>query len=1045
MGSIKINTETTVSETNSIDNQNFFVDRQSQSEVFEKNLLDVTGSNNQLIYYAGTGGIGKSTLIQKLENDINNATRSLRFKTVSYDFTSGTDMLTALNALKKFLADNYGVEFQFFEEGCLSYYTKCGDEAGKIQIEKILQESTFLNKHKKNLANFINQSYNISNLNKVLGGGLGEVGYIAEGIPMFRMLQGVVGFIDDRITALEKIRRENDKIYRNFAVKLEEREKHISPEAIKEYLPTLLAMDISKWLEKENFFLVVFLDTYEQLTEDEKDTKRHEKLICEKRDVPADWWIENLICNTARVLWVIAGRSKVEKIGEHITLKENEHIFTLTALGKKFADEFLSKAGIKNSNLREGIIKLTCGYPVYLAACVDTYNVALASKGELPALSDFGEKRADIIERLLGFMNDGTRKMVKRLCVLGRWTDVLAMRVLGILNKNNRDTYERVKKLSFVSAQSDNVFAFDRSIQGILFKDLLEKDKFFIWQTRDAVNQFFQPAFYEVDAEENADFTNEDRILFFKFWSDIILRTTGAQFLMKQYSENLAPISAHLDDNIVKEVVVQFKNKIEKNVGKENIHYAFFDHLLAQIKFAEGDSTETLKFAENAYKKISNAFNVRILKSSMSEGHYSMALFYAMRLPETADNYKTFTKNFKIAVKNMSADAKKIFIAHYGRMLRCFLDVYRKCDEAIALIDRTIEFIGDGKWLGESFNEFLADIMLYKLSAINHLGKVEEFQKIAKDCLPLIKGTGNFEQYIVYNNDMVVHLQDIFNYAESLKIGNEVLASCDCNETNFSSYKYQYFCLCGSVVLTCYFTLNKSQANLKLARKLSDIAIAGFTRTADKIRQYQLRAQIEAEVGNFETACEMLNKGINISIENPQAAQFKNFIRWDWYHFSKFVERLLKTADEKYFDIARHAVEVAKEEFLHYRNKIGDTPKHPDYITFSKMATCFEILGDAEISMQLHEDALRGVDTEINGAVSANANGAALRLVMLANFLRTAEKSHNTDKAELLRQKIKISLDEYLNTVSVDSMKAPFADWQEDLSDVEKMCRAILL
>ena len=147
----------------------------------------------------------------------------------------------------------------------------------------------------------------------------------------------------------------------------------------------------------------------------------------------------------------------------------------------------------------------------------------------------------------------------------------------------------------------------------------------------------------------------------------------------------------------------------------------------------------------------------------------------------------------------------------------------------------------------------------------------------------------------------------------------------------------------------------------------------------------------------------------------------------------------------KYFDIAKRAVEVAKDEFLNYRNSLGNSPNYPDYITFSKMATCFDILGDAELVMQLHEDALRGVDAEINGDIPANANGAALRLVMLANALLTLEKNNFTEKAEDIRKSIQKNLDEYLNQVTVDSMKTPFADWQADLSDVEKMRRAILL
>ena len=44
----------------------------------------------------------------------------------------------------------------------------------------------------------------------------------------------------------------------------------------------------------KKIFLVVFLDTYEKLTDDEKDSDRHEKLIYNGQDVPVDWWIENL-------------------------------------------------------------------------------------------------------------------------------------------------------------------------------------------------------------------------------------------------------------------------------------------------------------------------------------------------------------------------------------------------------------------------------------------------------------------------------------------------------------------------------------------------------------------------------------------------------------------------------------------------------------------------------------------------------------------------------------------------------------------------------
>ena len=120
-------------------------------------------------------------------------------------------------------------------------------------------------------------------------------------------------------------------------------------------------------------------------------------------------------------------------------------------------------------------------------------------------------------------MDEGARNIVKRLCILGRWTDFSAMRVLSTLNENNRDTYNSVKNLSFISKQSKNVFSFDRSIQKILLDHLLKNESEIIFQTRAAAGEFFKSAFYEVEAEKNQTITNEDRILFFKFWAEIII------------------------------------------------------------------------------------------------------------------------------------------------------------------------------------------------------------------------------------------------------------------------------------------------------------------------------------------------------------------------------------------------------------------------------------------------------------------------------------------------------------------------------------------
>ena len=767
--------------------------------------------------------------------------------------------------------------------------------------------------------------------------------------------------------------------------------------------------------------MIIFLDTYEQLTDDEKDTKPHEKLVYEERDVSVDWWIEDLICNALqRVLWVIAGRGKIEKIGKNIEIHEEEHIFNLKALDDKFADEFLINVGIEDENLREGLVKLTGGYPIFLSLCADMYKSAILKNGVAPSLEKFGDKREDVIKRMLEFMDDGTRNMVKRLCILGKWTKTFATRVLDSLNVLNYDTYNRVKKLSFVTAKDENILVFDRSIREILLAHLIENEPVTVTGTITAVNNFFENVFHKVDADENKSVTNEDRIVFFKLWAEFILSTAdNAEDLMSQYAEKLAPISSNFDNDVVEGVIVQFKNKVE-----ENLPHAYFEFLFAQIKFAEGNDNYALELAKNSYEKIVTESNVANLKNYLTAGHYAMALFYAMSTPKAGGESQIFEKHFKSAVKLMFTAEKENLLESYGLILKYLLNVYRKFDEVVAQVAGTLDFIVDGAaWLGSYLNEFVASLKLYKLTALSHMGKIVEFDKLAEECQPEIQGlfeTGkNVELYLKFVNRRVVNLQDVLDYDESLKLGIETIDLLE-REKNFSVYKDQYYRLCGSLASTCYLTLNKSLDNLELARKFSDVAINGFTRIDDKMRQYQIRAQIEAEVGNFDFACAMLDKALNISYKNPKAECFKKFSVWQWYHFAKFSERLLNSS---YFETAKHAIETARAEFLNYRSECGDTPRHPDYITFSKIATCFDIVGDTELALQLNETALRGVNADTGD------DTAAFRLVMTADELLTLERNNLKDKAENLREELKNKLDAYLNQVARETMKAPFADW----------------
>lgn len=594
-----------------------FVDRESQRSIFKEHISKISDEYSLLLFFAGAGGSGKTALIRELENSL--LTKSSVYKYASYDFKEeGTDMITTLNVLKKSLVDKYGAEFPLYEKGYIYYLQKRGDMVSREHIEDVFNRSSVL---QKALGHICSTIQTLDNANIVIRGGkifvgksLGLLDRVYDTSLLLRILKMGVVELDKIITErAQKAREKEDIVYGEIIRKLEEKNCESNADVIKEYLPILFARDISDWLREKNFKLIIFLDTYEILTGDEKDSIRHEKLVSLNYDVPVDWWIEELLTRTSRILWVIAGRSEISKIGEEIEIIRNDTLFPLTALDNEFSDKFLLDSGITNPKLRQGIIDLTKGYPNYLSVCVDTYNEIVTAGGE-PAIEDFGGKREIIVNRLINFMNESARNMVKRLCVLGTWTDDIAQCILSVLHENNIYTYNRVKKLSFIFSQSigsnsKKIIRFDRNIQEILFDYLKETDRYFIEETRKAANYFFCNIFYNKDDEENSILDDIDLKQFFKFWCEIIARTSiDAEDLVIQYDRYLMPLNDIFDDNFIESVVKEFQNDVRIKKNSKTIFYAYFEHLLAKIKLRQFIDKDAIKYAESAYSKFENAY-----------------------------------------------------------------------------------------------------------------------------------------------------------------------------------------------------------------------------------------------------------------------------------------------------------------------------------------------------------------------------------------------------------------------------------------------------
>ena len=105
-------------------------------------MLDDTDKVDiRVISYYGFGGIGKTSLLKKIENEI--LQHADRPKVVKHDFEDCIESHMVLRAIKSDLEKDYGFEFPFFDIGLYVYLKRCG-----VNSEEPLVK-TYIDNHPK--------------------------------------------------------------------------------------------------------------------------------------------------------------------------------------------------------------------------------------------------------------------------------------------------------------------------------------------------------------------------------------------------------------------------------------------------------------------------------------------------------------------------------------------------------------------------------------------------------------------------------------------------------------------------------------------------------------------------------------------------------------------------------------------------------------------------------------------------------------------------------------------------------------------------------
>ena len=224
------------------------------------------------------------------------------------------------------------------------------------------------------------------------------LGSIVSVIDGFGLVGAAKGIIEQTQKYIDKFVLDND-------AKAALKSLHfMSERQIEDALPDFLAFDLNKASMARSIPVVLVLDTYEALW----DNNTSERLR-----FSSDSWVRRLVQCLACSLTVIGGREKILWGEYENSWEEVVETHRLTRLSEEDVTKFLESAGIEEPKLRKQIQRVSYGHPYYLDLCLDT----IAQEGEMPS-SNWPETRIELFNRFARSLSDQELSLLKRLAPL---------------------------------------------------------------------------------------------------------------------------------------------------------------------------------------------------------------------------------------------------------------------------------------------------------------------------------------------------------------------------------------------------------------------------------------------------------------------------------------------------------------------------------------------------------------------------------------------------------------------------------------------------
>jgi tetratricopeptide (TPR) repeat protein len=368
-----------------------FTDREELIAAFERNLAHKKPEEHRVLVFYGDGGIGKTTLLQKLEQlHRQRCPQALmgRLDLAGADTTPPDLLLFRLRRLFP------TIPFPSFSLALAEY--------GR----RFHPEQVYGNDRKE-----------------LLQGAGPYADALAGGLEVLANLSGVGAAVNAMKAAATAQRQLSEWVQRRAEPWLQ-RSQSLSEEQMLAQLPLQWARDFrqafSTQLEQDWDDAITYSGPPPLIAFDTYETLWHSGMgRSGRRREPRERWLVDLVSELPEVLWVIGGRDRMswdEGYDQGWSEACEQHL--VGQLSEEDARSFLAKRGIKEPAIVEKILRQAAGVPFYLELETQLYDKTPAEE-RTPEV--FGGSQQEQIDRLLTHLDASERATLKLLAAFGIW------------------------------------------------------------------------------------------------------------------------------------------------------------------------------------------------------------------------------------------------------------------------------------------------------------------------------------------------------------------------------------------------------------------------------------------------------------------------------------------------------------------------------------------------------------------------------------------------------------------------------------------------